>query len=194
MKKTQCASKNTSNSYGYISKYFHWIMGIIIIGMIILGLYMSDLPKSDEKFYYYGLHKSFGALVLILFFARLIWRQITIQPNLLGNNKLEKRAAKAGHFVLYALMILMPLTGVLMSQGYGYDVSFFGLFVLPTLMGKNPELGALFKDMHEIFSNGLIAILVIHVAAALWHHFIRKDNTLRRMLPGFCPKLRLVKH
>lgn len=176
--------KNTKDNYGIIAISFHWIIAVLIISMIILGIYMSKMDNSPDKFKLYGLHKSFGALILGLVIFRLIWRLTNITPELPLNMKSwEKIAAKLGHFALYFFMFAIPLSGWLMSSAAGFPVSFFGLFTLPDLVQPNNELRKFFGEAHEIMAFALIAVVSVHFLAALQHHFFKKDNILTRMLP-----------
>lgn len=176
--------KNTLEKYGAPAKALHWGVGILIIGLLAVGLIMTDMTDSPDKLQLYGLHKATGIVVLSLVLVRIVWRQINVVPTLPANMKaLEKKAAHFGHLALYALMLAMPISGWLMSSAAGYPVSVYGLFTLPNLVAPDKGLRELFGDAHEIMANGLMILLAVHVLAALKHHFIEKDNTLRRMLP-----------
>lgn len=173
--------KNTTTHYGSVSKWFHWIMAVLVIGMLILGLYMSDLPSGIEKLDLYGYHKSFGILILCLVIFRLIWRLSNIQPALEIPNW-EKFSAITVHWLLYFLMFAMPLSGWLMTSAGGHPPSFFGWFILPELVSPSTEKMHIFKTIHVVFAYSLIALILLHTAAALKHHFIDKDIILTRML------------
>lgn len=175
---------NTKDSYGIVSKSFHWVMALGIIFLLILGFYMHGLPSSPDKFALYGLHKSIGAILLFLVILRFVWRVGGLIPLLPDNiPNWQKISANLIHYALYGLMFLMPLSGWFMSSAAGYPVSIFGLVTLPALISPNRELVGLFKEFHEIFAWGIIALLVLHILAAVKHHFIDRDNILRRMLP-----------
>lgn len=176
--------RNTNAAYGAITKIFHWIIGLSIIGLLGVGLYMDAMPSSPDKWALYGLHKAIGILVLFSVFARILWRIINLTPALPENmSPLEKIGAHAGHFALYIFMVGMPLSGWIMSSAGGHAVKIFDLYTMPALVEKNKELGGIFNAVHEYMGYALIATLAIHIAAALFHHFWRKDNVLRRMLP-----------
>ena len=176
--------KNSETDYGTIAKTFHWLMAALVIGLLCVGLYMSDLEMGPDKLKLYGLHKEFGTLVLILVILRLLWRFKNTAPALPADmKKHEKLAAHAGHAALYFLMLYMPIVGWLMSSAAGFPVSFFGLFALPNLVSPDKQLMELLKELHEIGGNAFIFVIAAHFGAALYHHFIRKDNILRRMLP-----------
>lgn len=172
---------NTENHYGFIAIFFHWIMALLLIGLLILGLYMVALPISFEKLKLYGWHKEYGLLALALVILRLIWRLINILPRL-DIPLWEKFAARSVHWLFYIFMFALPITGWLITSAAGLPASFFGLFVLPNLISPNEELRLLFQEIHEWLGYGLIAIIVLHVSAALKHHFINKDDILRRII------------
>lgn len=172
--------KNTKNQFGLIAILFHWIMAILVIGMLCLGLYMTGLPAGAKRSNLYGWHKAFGVLILMLVTLRILWRVSNITPQL-AIPLLEKMAARTVHWALYGFMVAMPVTGWLLSSAAGYPPSFFGLFVLPGLIEPNPDLVPLLGSLHKWIAYGLIATIVLHTLAALKHHFIDKDNILRRM-------------
>ena len=175
--------KNTQTQYGVVAKFIHWLMALLIIGMLALGLYMSDLPISELKLRLYGIHKEFGILILMLVMFRIVWRIGNIVPLLPNTIPVwQKFAAHAVHWMLYGFMFAMPITGWLMTSAAGLPPSFFGLFTLPSLIAPNAALFKLFIDIHSWLAYGLIATFCAHVGAALQHHFIEKDDVLRRML------------
>lgn len=173
--------KNSKTHFGLIAILFHWVMALLIIGMLGVGLYMTDLPIGIQKLKLYGMHKAFGILVLILVILRIIWRLSNNTP-ILAMPKLEVIAARLAHLALYALMLAMPLSGWLMTSAAGLPPSFFGLFTLPSLVAPNDDLRELFAFAHEWLAYGLIALIVVHTLAALKHHFYNKDNILKRMI------------
>lgn len=172
--------------YTSTAKLLHWLMALALGGLLALGFYMSDLPLSPEKLQLYSWHKWAGVTVFLLLLVRLGWR-ITHQPPVLPAKmpKLHQFLAHAGHAALYLLMLLIPLSGWLMSSAKGYQTVWFGVLPLPDLIGKDKELGNLLKEVHESLNFILIAIVLGHVAAALKHHFVDRDSTLTRMLPQF---------
>jgi cytochrome b561 len=176
--------RNTQARYGWGAVGLHWIMALLVLGMLCVGLYMVRLPVSLEKLQLYGWHKSFGVLIFILVAVRLGWRFSSIIPPLPQTLPTwQKLAAHASHAALYACLFVMPITGWLMSSAAGVPVSFFGLFLLPAPFEPNETLQFIFRWIHVLTAFGLIGLICIHVGAALQHHFIYKDNILRRMLP-----------
>lgn len=177
-------ARNTHNAYGVVAKTFHWVMFLLIAGMVAVGFIMTGMAISPDKFKLYGLHKSTGIAVLMLASLRLAWKTANVAPILPDSlHRLEKLLAHAGHGALYALMFAMPLTGWLMSSAAGLPVSFYGLFTLPDLVAPDMKLKALMIDAHFYLAWTLIVMVSLHVLAALLHHFYYRNNVLRRMLP-----------
>ncbi len=174
-----------SAQYTGTAKSLHWLMALIIIGMIPLGMYMHELPLSPEKLQLYSWHKWTGVTIFVLLLARVSWR-LTHQPPPLPwhMSKTQRRASQAGHVLLYLLMLAIPLSGWLMSSAKGYQTVWFGVLPIPDLLGKDKELGETLAEVHELLSWILVTVLIVHVAAALKHHFINRDDVLTRMLPS----------
>jgi len=175
--------KNTQNEYGSIAILLHWVMAVLIIILLILGLYMVGLPIGSRKLKFYGWHKELGVLVLGLVLVRVSWRLSNVLPRLDDIPRWEAIAARATHWAFYLLMGILPITGWVMSSATGLPVSFFGLFVLPDIVGPNEGLRVLFQEIHEWLAYIMIALICLHVAAAFKHWLINKDDVMRRMLP-----------
>lgn len=169
--------KNTADSYGWLSKLLHWGMFIIIAGMLYTGFTL------DENNLYF-LHKSFGFLILMLVGLRIIWKMKNITPELpKETTPIKRKAAEGLHHLLYLIMVIFPFSGIVGSIAGGYNVPFFGLFSISKWDVKDKELAGMGHLVHEVLAYTICAVLVIHIAAALYHHFIEKDNILTRMLP-----------
>jgi len=173
--------KNSEKHFGIVAIILHWIMAILLVSLLALGLYMVALPINLEKLKLYGWHKEYGMLALMLAVARSIWRISNMIPQL-SLPWWEKWAARAVHYAFYGFMLAMPLTGWIITSASGLPVSFFGWFVFPDLDSPNPDLMSLFQQIHKWLGYGLIATIFLHTSAALKHHFINKDDILRRML------------
>lgn len=173
--------RNSATHYGIIAILLHWVMAILLIALLILGLYMVGMPISLEKLKFYGWHKEYGILALMLVGVRIVWRLINKTPHL-ALPLLEKIAARTVHWAFYGFMFAMPITGWLITSAAGLPVSFFGLFVLPDLVAPNPDAMKFYQEIHEWLGYGLIATIILHASAALKHHFINKDDILKRML------------
>ena len=173
--------KDTQKAFGRISIINHWTLAILMIGMLIFGLILEDMPRADKR-ELMPLHKSIGILILFLGLWRVGWRIICRFPERLpGLKAWEINAAKVAHSILLIGILLMPLSGYVMSEAGGRSVSFFGLFNMPELPNSK-ALKDFASNIHDIFGKFLMAIILLHIAAALKHHFVSKDATLKRML------------
>lgn len=168
-------------SYHIFSKLTHWISAVIILGLIFVGLYMTSLDFSDFKLDLYLWHKSFGLLILILLALRIVFLLFFKKPKSLSTHKKwEKGLSHLVHVLLYGALLLMPLSGWVMSSAGDYTVQFFGVH-LPDIVQKDEALFEKSKEFHEILSFVLIAAILLHGVGALKHHFIDQDRTLKRM-------------
>ncbi len=169
-------------AYTPLAKGLHWLMALLIAGLLTLGLYMSDLPLSPEKLRLYAWHKWAGVTVFALVWLRLAWR-LTHRPAELPASvpPLMKRLASVGHALLYVLMIAIPLSGWLMSSAKGFQTVWFGVVPIPDLIGRDRELGDALQWLHKGLNACLMLLLAGHIGAALWHHFVRQDDVLGRM-------------
>lgn len=178
------ALQNSDEKYGAVAKCFHWGMALIIFGLLVAGIIMTDLPNGPDKFKIYGLHKSFGITVLVLVLLRVFWKMQGKHPKLPDTlSRIEKKLAFLGHAFLYFLMFSLPVTGWIMSSAAGFTVSVFGLFTLPNLVDADKGTKGDFMEIHENMAWLLIGMIIVHVAAALMHHFHHKNTILKRMLP-----------
>ena len=175
---------SSPTQYDPVAKGLHWLMAALIIALWCVGVVAEEMPKGDLRSQIVGLHRAFGVVALALVVLRLTWRATHPAPELPGAMPhFEKLGAKLGHLALYALMIAIPIDGILMSQAGGREVNVFGL-VLPVLVEKSDQMKHFWKEGHEVMGWALAAVLVVHVAAALRHHIVLKDEVMRRMLPG----------
>jgi len=194
---------NNNTKYTNVAIALHWLIGIAILFMFILGWFMTELPKSAPKTtsfdifnlglviwevakeespraFYFNLHKSIGLSILMLIVLRMYWRFTHRPPAFLNSMKLwEKRLAKATHHSLYLLMFLIPLSGIIMSAGSKYGIKWFGIKVIPGFDDK--AIRELFLEFHGIFGLLLLLLLIFHIIGAMKHSIIDKDGTLRRM-------------
>ncbi len=183
--------RNSPTGYGRIAILFHWTMAVLILTMLGLGLYMTSLPLTDPiAFTLFQLHKSIGFVVLFLAAVRLVWRVMNPSPKLPeGMHPLEKIVAHLGHAGLYGLMFLLPVTGWLMVSASPWNIPTVVFNILPVphlpypaFLGDKPAAESFFKMLHEYGAYLLIALVLGHIAAAMKHHFISKDDTLQRMV------------
>ncbi len=181
--------------YSYVAMALHWAIAALIIAAAAIGLWMVDAIKQPDTqataFQAYQLHKSLGLTILVLSLARLAWRLINPPPPMPAHmNAFSRFAAHSAHWLFYGFMIAMPLLGWAMvsASPYGLPTIVFGLFEWPhiaplTTMEDKAAVEAAAKTAHRLMGYGFLALLGVHVAAALKHQFIDRDGLLARMLP-----------
>ncbi len=170
------------SNYSRGAIWFHWVIGLLIIGNLTGGLLHESFSQATNGMIM-SLHKATGITILFLSLARLVWR-LTHRPPALAPT--VKRVAHATHWAFYLLMILVPLSGwVLVSVGARkYPLEWYYLFDLPFLpITQDKALASAMADRHETLAFLWMALLALHISAALKHHFFDRDNTLERMLP-----------
>lgn len=173
-----------SQRYTWTAISLHWLIAILIFIAFPLGLYMHDLPLSPYKLKLYSWHKWIGVTVFTLVILRVFWRSTHTPPALPDSlPQWQKLASQITHFLLYVLIVAVPISGWLMSSAKGVQTIWFGVLPIPDLLSKDKNLGNLLVVVHESLNYGLLTLVVIHSLAAIKHHFIDKDNILRRMLP-----------
>jgi len=172
--------------YTKTAKLFHWLIATIILGLFVLGFTMADMEISPEKLQYFSWHKWAGVTVFLLTIARLTWRLLNPPPALpeMMDDRI-KLLAHLGHFGLYFLCIIIPISGWLMSSAKGVQTVWFGILPIPDVLSRDKELGHQLEELHSALNWVFIAFISTHVLAALKHHFIDKDEILIRMLPKF---------
>lgn len=171
--------------YTGVAIALHWLMAIAIIGMLGVGLWMTGLKTSPTKIEIYTWHKWVGLTILALAALRLVWRAYNPPPLFAESIPAwQLRVAALTHRLAYALMFAMPLTGWLQNSAAGFPLTWFGLFKVPALVERDKAMFAFWQQTHEYLSWALMALIALHVLAALKHHFVDRDDTLRRMLPG----------
>lgn len=179
---------NSKFRYGLVAILLHWSMAVLLIALIMLGIYMVALPDAGfntAKIELILLHKQLGILALLLAAARMAWRSANTLPMLAAQiPALQQFAARFVHLLFYALMFALPATGWMMSSAAGIPVAFFGLFTLPDYIARDELLFHAFIKVHRWLAYSLILLLALHASAALAHHFLFRDDTLKRMLPA----------
>ena len=161
----------------------HWLLAAALLGSFSVGLYMADLPFSPQRLKLYNWHKWAGVTILALSALRLAWRLTHRPPPELPAPAWQLHAARLTHGALYGLFFAVPLVGWAYSSAAGFPVVWFGVLPLPDFVGPDKALAEAIKPWHGWLAWALAALVVLHVAAALKHHFIDRDGLLRRMLP-----------
>lgn len=178
--------KNSEDRYGVIAQVFHWLIVMLIIVQYQMGKIAEDLAPGLDKLIMMSRHKSLGITILLLAMLRIIWRFANPKPAPMQQlHPLLKMAGSATHLALYGLLVLLPLTGWLASSAANSPVAWWGLVTLPELMAPSEAGFEFIGGLHETLTRVLLVIAIIHVLAALAHHFVLKDKILRRMLPGW---------
>jgi cytochrome b561 len=177
-----------STRYGPVAIALHWLAAALILGNLAYGLYLVGLPLSAQKLRYFSYHKWIGVTVLLLSAGRLLWRLFHRPPPLPpAMRPWERRAAHASHALLYVLFFAAPLSGWLFSSAAGFQTVYLGVLPIPDLLAKNRELAEILKVTHHWINYTLAAVVLLHIAAALKHHFVDRDDVLRRMWPRTGP-------
>ncbi|MGQ9687042.1 MAG: cytochrome b [Thiobacillaceae bacterium] len=169
----------------------HWLIALLILAALPLGLTMTGMDLSPQKLKFYAWHKWLGVTVFGLAVLRLLWRVTHPAPPWPQTMPAwQRRAAQGLHWALYVLMLAIPLAGWLMSSAKGFQTVYLGVLPIPDVLSKDEALGEILARVHASLAYALIALIVVHVAAALKHHFIDGDDILRRMLPRINAKER----
>lgn len=178
------AMRNTIDRYGSVAQSLHWVIVALVAVQIVLGIIGADLPVGMERLVTLSRHKSLGMTIFALMLLRLGWRLVNPVPALPAQiPRLEQRLARATHWTFYALLLAMPVVGWISSSASNLTVSWFGLFTFPDLVETDKELATSAKALHRAMAWTLMALVSLHAAAALRHHFLLKDSVLARMLP-----------
>jgi cytochrome b561 len=178
MTTTDAATQRQSN-YDGIAVALHWLIFLAVIALFASVQIAHRLP-TPERIALMDWHKLGGLIVLTLAILRIVWRTARGAPELVPTSRGLDIAAKASHGLLYLLLIALPLSGLAMTLAAGRGITLLGI---PPLMAKSDELAKLFHGAHETIFVVCLAMVAIHAAAALWHHYIRHDATLGRMVP-----------
>ncbi len=173
---------NSHNKYGTPSRIFHGFCALCVIAALIFIEIKPYFPKgSDGRALMQYAHIQAGLFVLWLVVPRILWRSANSQPDIDPvPGRFTKAIANLTHYMLYALMLVLPILGVLTWQAGNHAVDFFGV-TLPTIVGSSTEVETIVKNTHEFLGNVMLYLVIVHILAALWHHFVVKDTTFVRM-------------
>ena len=178
-------------SYGGGARAFHWLTAALLIVIIPIGLVMAKLPRGTLQDTFFITHESLGLTVLALTLARFLWRLVHRPPPPAADlNQLERMASGGVHVLLYAILIIMPVTGYLFVTLSDIDLSYFGIVHVPALTEPDKPLGKTFGAIHTTLQWAIYALAAMHVGAALHHYFFRRNEVLARMLPGLRDRAR----
>ena len=173
---------NTTTTYGSVSKLFHWLIFLLVLVMIAGGFFMDDVP-DEYKGVIFNLHKLTGLCVLFLMILRMLWAAMNVKPSLpVATPVWQQTATRVTHYLLYLLVTAMPLVGWIGSSA-SRKAPHIGDITLTLPVPADKALSHAMFDVHEVIAYMIIAVFTIHVIGALYHHYIKKDDILRRMLP-----------
>ena len=182
-------SASDIRKYGIIAQGFHWLVALLLVGLLTTNALRSGSAEGSDAFMFWlGLHMSFGILVFGLTFARIFWAKIAPPPELLDAPQWSVLAAKAAHMLLNLSTLVIPIFGYLRVASKDVPANFFGTPV-PSLVGDQPWLHHVMEILHgSPMAIYLLSLVGLHIAAALWHQYVRKDHALERMLPWSPPR------
>ncbi len=177
--------RNTSAEFGSLAKALHWIITIGILALIYLGLEQAGMERGPEKMEIRGIHTSIGLLVLFLMTGRLVWRFMNVTPSAPdGTPAWKALIARSAHWGIYIAVFVQLLSGPMTIATDDRPIKFFGLFSFTLPVKTGDEINHFWEEVHEIAWLFVAALLVLHVLASLYHHFIAKNDVLKRMTVG----------
>jgi cytochrome b561 len=172
-------------NWGSVSRLFHWILAILVLAMIGFGWWMNHIPVRADRFFYRSIHADIGYVILLLMAVRLFWRWINPVPALPATPRWQRIAARVSHVALYGATIATAMLGWAHSGAHKPDYAdWFGLFRVPQFMSTDKVAAAFYEDQHILVAYVLLALVAIHALAAIWHHFMKRDGVMRRMIEG----------
>jgi cytochrome b561 len=174
---------NSTSRYGFIAQLLHWSVVVLLAVQFFLAEAADELPEGAEHLAMLARHKSVGITILLVALLRLAWRLVDRPPPPPPMPAWQRVAAVATHWGLYVVLLVMPLSGWMMSSAEGHPVGWFGLLQLPDLVMPSESLGDVLHDAHEALAGTLLFLVALHVLGALKHQFVDRDGLLARMLP-----------
>jgi cytochrome b561 len=178
--------RNSPAAYGAAALAFHWMSALLVITSWLLGTLRDNIPKGGLRASADFVHISAGQLIVLLLIARLVWRAIDPPPAMVevALSRWANGAAKLMHFLIYALLAAIPVVGVISLFAAGKPLPLFGLAEIASPWVKDRSFTHSMEEIHELLANILLALVLVHASAALFHHYYFKDATLSRMLPS----------
>jgi cytochrome b561 len=177
---------NTETRYGALPQALHWATVICVVAGWLLGQFIDDFPKGVVRNWAFATHVALGEFVLVLLAVCLLWRFANRPPALLPTRfgRAGKIAATLGHCALYALLLAVPIVGILAQLKHGNALPIFGFWHLPSPGPADRAAAHSVLEVHELLANALLIFAALHASAAIIHHYVLGDGTLARMLPG----------
>lgn len=175
--------RNTAERFGLVARTLHWLTLLLLVGSFTLAISMVNMPFSPQKLEFYSWHKWVGVTIFLVVLLRLGWRLANPVPRQPPDTpRWQQRLAGLSHAALYAILIVMPITGWIMSSALNLPVVYLGVVHIPSPFGVDRALGETMKVVHLSLAVTLLVLVTIHALAALYHHFVLRDDVLRRML------------
>jgi cytochrome b561 len=180
--------RNSPTQYGSLARFLHWAIAILVIVTIPIALTMLRVGEGPLQNTLFDLHEWIGLTIFALAVVRVVWRLVETPPPLPeGVPRFRALLARTNHWLLYLVLFLMPVTGYLSVVAGGYPLNYLGIAKVPRLVAKDEALGKFTENAHLALQYAVYALVLIHVAAALHHHLVKRDGVLRRMWPGLRP-------
>jgi cytochrome b561 len=177
--------RNTETSWGAAARSLHWLVAVLILVQFVIGKVAEGMSLSPAKIDIFVWHKSLGVTVLLIVMLRLAWRLLDTPPTPPeGIPEKETKLAAIGHWLLYVLMIAVPVSGWWVSDASRVPFEAYFIVPVPDLIPTDRAIQETAATVHEVLTNALLGVAAVHVTAALWHHFRLRNDVLRRMLTG----------
>jgi cytochrome b561 len=177
--------KNTAQEYGSLAKWLHWLIAIGLFALLYLGLQQAEMERGDERTYIRFVHASIAGVVFLLMTIRIIWRfmnQVPAHPE--GMPGWQATVSTLVHWGLYIAVFVQLIAGAIMNGTGGRGIPVFGLFTIPVPVAKSSDAHEFWEEVHEFAWRPVAVLITIHILAALYNHFIVKNNVVRRMTVG----------
>lgn len=168
--------------YTRTAMVFHWLLAFLLIAMLALGWSFDFIPPGSTRHLWQDVHKALGSAILVLALLRVLWRVTHRPPKTPAARFWQAALAWLTHWALYGFMLLMPVSGLLFTN-YGRGITFFGIQVPQFWGAPDEDLQSVFHRIHDVAPYAFVALIALHVTAALWHQFVLRDRTINRMLP-----------
>jgi cytochrome b561 len=177
--------RNSEDSWGAVARGLHWLVAVLVLAQFVIGSVAEEMKLTPAKLDLFVWHKSIGVTILALAVLRLLWRLANPPPAMpAGTPRWEQRLAALGHWALYALIFVVPISGWLVSDASRVPFKAYFVLPMPDLIATSRSLQEAAEEVHEVLTMTLLVVVIVHIAAALRHHFLLHDNVLRRMLTG----------
>jgi cytochrome b561 len=179
--------RNTIDTWGWPARTLHWIVAATVLGLFAFGLWMTEVPPREERLYYIAIHASIGITLLAVMLVRIFWRAANVEPEQpVGTPAWQRTAAWISHRLLYALTFATLIVGWLLSGALKQPLEpkILGIVPVPQLLEAGSSYRRTLAEAHEWLAYALIALVAVHAAAALYHHYMLRDSVMRRMLSG----------